>query len=353
MKQQVEQARWIGMLAVTAFALYVCWLMVKPFLSVLAWAVVLVIVFYPVHRRLAVRIARPGLRALVSCTLVVVVIVLPLIVLTTVVANELIQVIPQLPARISELLASPTSPFARISGWLQTRFGVDTVSSRAFMVDQLKQSSDWLLGSSLNVMGNIVNGIVQAFFVLFTMYYLFKDGDKIVDRLPSAMPLEREQSEAIIVRTKEVVSASVYGVVAIAAIQGFMGGIAFWILGIPSPLLWAVLMAFVCMIPVAGSFLVWAPLAIYLIMTGHWTKAIILIVWGALIISSVDNLLRPKLVGGQTRLHELLVFFAVLGGISVFGLLGIVLGPVMLAITLGLLRTFQIQPPPPPVSDSA
>lgn len=342
MTQRVEQARWIAVMAATAIAVYLCWLMLKPFLGVVAWAVVLVIVFYPVHRRLATRIRRPGLRALVSCLLVVLIIVLPLIVLTTVVAQELVNVIPNLPAQMSQLLNSPTSPFGRLSGWLQTRFGVDTVNSKAFVVDQLRQSSDWLLGSSLNVMGNIVGGIVRAFFVLFTMYYLFKDGDKIVDRLPAALPLHREQSEAIILRTKEVVSASVYGVVAIAAIQGFLGGIMFWILGIPSPLLWAVLMGFVCMIPLAGSFLVWLPLALYLMVTGHWTKAIILIVWGALVISTVDNLLRPKLVGGQTRLHELLVFFAVLGGISVFGLLGIVLGPVVLAITLGLLQTFQV-----------
>lgn len=342
MTQRVEQARWIAVMAATAIALYLCWLMLKPFLGVVAWAVVLVIVFYPVHRRLARRIKQPSLRALVSCLLVVLIIVLPLIVLTTVVAQELAKVIPNLPTQVSHLLNSPTSPLARGAGWLQDRFGIETISSKAFVVEHLKQSSEWLLGSSLNIMGNIVSGIVQAFFVLFTMYYLFKDGDKIVDRLPAALPLGKEQSEAIIVRTKEVVSASVYGVVAIAAIQGFLGGVMFWSLGIPSPLLWAVLMGFVCMIPLAGSFLVWLPLAIYLMATGHWTKAIILIVWGALVISTIDNLLRPKLVGGQTRLHELLVFFAVLGGISVFGLLGIVLGPVVLAITLGLLQTFRV-----------
>lgn len=329
-------------MAATAIALYLCWLMLKPFLGVVAWAVVLVIVFYPVHLRLARRINRPSLRALVSCLLVVLIIVLPLIVLTTVVAQELAKVIPNLPSQISQLLNSPTSPFGRASSWLQNRFGIDTVSSNAFVVDRLKQSGEWLLGSSLNVMGRFVSGIVQAFFVLFTMYYLFKDGDKIVDKLPAALPLPKEQSEAIILRTKEVVSASVYGVVAIAAIQGFLGGVMFWILGVPSPLLWAVLMGFVCMIPLAGSFLVWLPLAIYLMATGHWTKAIILIVWGGLVISTVDNVLRPKLVGGQTRLHELLVFFAVLGGISVFGILGIVLGPVVLAITLGLLHTFRV-----------
>ena len=350
MTQRVEQARWIAVMAATAIALYLCWLMIKPFLSVVAWAIVLVIVFYPIHKRLEDRIRHRGLRALVSCLLVVLVIVLPLVVLTTVLVEELVKVIPNLPSQTSELLNNPTSPFGRISGWLQARFGLDTVSSKAFVVDQLKQSSDWLLGSSLNLLRNIVGGIVKAFFVLFTMYYLFKDGDKIVDKLPAALPLGRKQSEAIIIRTQEVVSASVYGVVAIAGIQGILGGIMFWILGVPSPLLWAVLMAFVCMIPLAGSFLVWLPLAIYLIATGHWTKAIILIIWGALVISTIDNLLRPKLVGSQTRLHELLVFFAVLGGISVFGLLGIVLGPVVLAITLGLLQTFQVREEQP-VSD--
>lgn len=346
-KQQVEQARWIAMLAATAIALYLCWLMIRPFLGVLAWAIVLVIVFYPVHRRLSIRIKRRGLRALLSCLLVVLVIILPLTVLTAAIAQELVKVIPNLPSQISQLLNSESSPFGRLSSWAETRFGLDTVSSKAFIVDHLKQWSEGLLGSSLNLMGNIVSGIVKAFFVLFTMYYLFKDGDKIVNKLPAAMPLSRDQSEAIIARTQEVVSASVYGVVTIAAIQGVLGGIAFWILGIPSPLLWAVLLAFVCMIPVAGSFLVWLPWSIYLMATGHWTKAIILIVWGALIISTVDNFLRPKLVGGQTRLHELFIFFSVLGGLSVFGLLGIVLGPVVLAITLGLLRTFQSHPPSP------
>lgn len=341
MTKQVEQARWIAVLVATAIALYLCWLMMKPFLGVLAWAIVLVIVFYPVHRRLSRRIKRRGLRALLSCLLVVLIVVLPLIALTTVVAQELAKVIPNLPSHVSHLLNSQTSPFGRVISWIEARFGIETVSSKAFVVDHLKQSSEWLLGNSLNVMGNILGGIVRAFFVLFTMYYLFKDGDKIVDKLPAALPLRREQSEAIILRTKEVVSASVYGVVTIAAIQGLLGGIAFWILGIPSPLLWAVLMAFVCMIPLAGSFVVWLPLAIYLMATGHWTKAIILSVWGAVVISTVDNLLRPKLVGNQARLHELLIFFSVLGGISVFGLLGIVLGPVVLAITLGLLRTFQ------------
>lgn len=329
------------MLAATAIALYLCWLMLKPFMGVLAWAIVLVIIFYPVHKEIARRTQRRSLSALISCVLVVLVVVLPLILIGIAVGQELGKVVPNLPTNLSQLSSQQPAALGRFSGWLQGRFGFDVVGLQDFLVQQFKNVSERLLGASFSLMGNIVSGIVKAFFVVFTMYYLFRDGDKIVDRLPDALPLNRKQSEAIILRTQQVVSASVYGVVAIAAIQGLLGGIAFWILGIPSPVLWAVLMGFVCMIPVAGSFLVWLPLSIYLLLAGHWTKALLLVIWGALVISTLDNFLRPKLVGTQTKLHELFIFFAVLGGISVFGLLGLVLGPVVLAITLGLLQTFR------------
>jgi predicted PurR-regulated permease PerM len=341
-KQQVVQARWIAVLAVTAVALYLCWLMLRPFIGVLAWAIVLVIVFYPVHQRLKTRFRHPFWSAFLSCVLVVLLAVLPLTVLTVAVAEELSAALPNLPSQIASVMNPETSVLGRVSEWIRGRFGIDVSGSQQFMADQLQRSGQFLLGLSFNVAGNIATGIVKAFFVVFTMYYLFRDGDRIVSKLPAALPLERQQSEAIIMRIREVVSASVYGIVVIAALQGLLGGIAFWILGIPSPLLWAVLTTFVCMIPVLGSFLVWLPLAIYLMVNGHMTKAILLIVWGAVVISMIDNLLRPKWMKNQTRLHELLVFFSVLGGISVFGLLGIVLGPVVLAITLGLLQTFRV-----------
>jgi len=274
------------------------------------------------------------------------IVVLPLAFLTITVAQELASVVPNLPSQISQFMNTQTPLFGKISAWLQTRLGIDTLRSQEFLVEQLKRSSEFLLGFSWNLVGNILGGIVKAFFVVFTMYYLFRDGEQIVKKLPSALPVSAKQGEAIIIRTQQVVSASVYGVVTIAVLQGLLGGFAFWLLGVPSPLLWAVLMTFICMIPIAGSFLVWLPLSIYLMATGHWIKALLLIVWGALVVSTIDNFLRPKLIKNQTKLHELFVFFSVLGGISVFGLLGLVLGPVVLAITLGLLQTFR-----PPITE--
>jgi predicted PurR-regulated permease PerM len=341
MKEEVNQARWIGILAATGVALYLCWLMLRPFIGVLEWAAVLVIVFYPVHKRLAKKIRRRGVSALLSCLLVIIVIVLPLALLTMALADELRQVVPNLPPQLAQLGNTQTPVVGKVSAWIHDSLGVDMQRSQEFMLEQLKRSGEMMLGLSLSLMTNIVGGIVKAFFVVFTMYYLFRDGEKIVKALPGALPLSNHQSNAILGRISQVVSASVYGVVAIAMLQGLLGGLAFWVLGVPSPILWAVVLAFVCMIPVAGSFFVWLPASIYLVMTGHWTKALLLVLWGALVISTVDNFLRPKLIKNQTKLPELFVFFSVLGGMSVFGLLGIVLGPVVLAITLGLLDTFR------------
>lgn len=341
MKEEVTQARWIGILAATGVALYLCWLMLRPFIGVLEWAAVLVIVFYPVHKRLAKKIRRRGLSALLSSLLVIVVIVLPLVLLTMALTQEIAGVAKDLPAQLTQLMDPNASIVGRVSRWIHDHAGVDGGRSQAFVVDQLKIAGASLLGQSVGLLGNIVSSVVKAFFVIITMYYLFRDGDKIVRALPGALPLSNNQSKAILERVSQVVSASVYGVVTIAVLQGLLGGLAFWVLGVPSPVLWAVVLAFVCMIPIAGSFFVWLPASIYLVLGGHWTRGLLLILWGMLVVSTIDNFLRPKLIKDQTKLHELFVFFSVLGGMSVFGLLGIVLGPVVLAITLGLLDTFK------------
>src|SRR2546423_654234 len=173
------------------------------------------------------------------------------------------------------------------------------------------------------------------------MYYLFRDGERLRAAVHNLLPLEDRKAHEIIERTGEVIGASVYGVLVIATIQGVLGGLAFWALGLPSPLLWGVVMIFLSMIPVAGAFVVWVPAAIYLVIMGHWGKAVVLAAWGTLAIGMVDNVLRPKLVGERTRLHELLIFFSVLGGLQVFGIIGLVLGPVIVAITIALLDVLR------------
>ena len=342
-----RQVRWFGLLAATAVALYLCWSMLQPFIEVVLWAVVLVIVFFPVHRRIRARVGSPGWSAVLSCLLVIVVILVPLTLLTFAVVNELshfaqwLQQKPDGDAAAGGLL-DPNSPYAGpLVRWLGQYVDVSRLGSQEFIAERLKGVSGAIAARTLGFVGGAVGFVVEVFFVIFTMYYLFRDGERLRAAAHEMVPLSDDKAREIFERTGEVISASVYGVLVIAVIQGVLGGLAFWLLGLPSPLLWCVVMIFLSMIPMLGSFIVWVPAAVYLALTGHWAKALMLAAWGALFIGSIDNFLRPKLVGEKTRLHELLIFFSVLGGLQVFGVIGIVLGPVIVAITLALLDVLR------------
>jgi predicted PurR-regulated permease PerM len=346
-----RQVRWFGLLAATAAALYLCWLMLQPFVEVVLWAVVLVIVFFPVHRRIQARVGSPGWSALLSCLLVILVILVPLTLLTFAIVNELsdfAQMLQPKPdgtggaAGAAAGLFDPNSPYIGPAvRWLGQYVDITKLTSQAFIAERLKGVSGAIASRTLGFVGGAVGFVVEVFFVIFTMYYLFRDGERLREAAYGMVPLSDEKAREIFDRTGEVIGASVYGVLVIAVIQGVLGGLAFWALGLPSPLLWGVVMIFLSMIPMLGAFIVWVPAAIYLVLTGHWVKAVMLAVWGALVIGSVDNFLRPKLVGERTRLHELLIFFSVLGGLQVFGVLGIVLGPVIVAITIALLDVLR------------
>jgi predicted PurR-regulated permease PerM len=335
------QARWLALLFVTAVALYLCWLMLQPFLDVLLWALVLVIVFYPVHRRILARTKSPSWAALLSSALVIVTILVPLTLVTLAVVREVMSLAQYLQDN-SKALLDPNSPLlGGILSRLEPYVNLDRLRSQEFIAERLRGLSGTIAGRTLGFLGGFVGGLVQTFFVIFTMYYLFRDGERLRASLRGALPLAGGQANDIFQRTSEVIAASVYGVLVIATIQGVIGGIAFWLLGLPSPLLWCVVMILLSMIPMLGSFIVWVPAAIYLAATGQWAKAAILVVVGLFVIGTIDNFLRPKLVGERTRLHELLIFFSVLGGLQVFGILGLVLGPVIVAITFALLEVYR------------
>ncbi|HEX8284751.1 MAG TPA: AI-2E family transporter [Pyrinomonadaceae bacterium] len=347
-----RQVRWFGLLAATAVALYLCWSMLQPFVEVVLWAIVLVIVFFPVHKRILARVGSPGWSAVLSCLLVIVVILVPLTLLTFAVGNELASFAQMLKPKEGETgggaaaaaagLLDPNSPYlGPVVRWLGQYFDLSKLDSQKFISERLEGLSGAIASRTLGFVGGFVGFVVEVFFVIFTMYYLFRDGERLRAAAYEMVPLSDSKAREIFDRTGEVISASVYGVLVIAVIQGVLGGLAFWVLGLPSPLLWGVVMIFLSMIPMLGAFIVWVPAAIFLAVTGHWPKALILAVWGGLVIGSVDNFLRPKLVGERTRLHELLVFFSVLGGLQVFGVLGIVLGPVIVAITLALLDVLR------------
>lgn len=334
-----DQARWIILLATLAGAFYLCWLMLKPFIGVLLWAAVLTMSFDPIHRRLLDRTKSPNLSAMLACLFVVLAIGVPAGLLTWAIIHELTPAVMSVEAGMSGLL-DPNSP---ISGpaiaWLGEH--VDLAQLRAQVTEQVGGIGTALASRTIGIVGGVLGTFIQGVFVVFVMFYLFRDGKQVRAALSSAIPLRHRQTYGIFMRTREVVGASVYGVLVISVIQGALGGVAFYALGLPSAVLWSVAMMFLSLIPLTGAFIVWIPAAIFLAVSGAWIKATLLTLWGVFVIGLIDNFLRPKLVGERAKLHELFIFFAVLGGLQVFGLLGIVLGPVVLAIALALFDAFR------------
>lgn len=339
--QQARQARWLALLAITTIALYLCWRMLQPFVDVLIWAVVLVLVFHPAHRQIATKLRRPALSALLSTVLVLATVVAPLVLLGSALVRELSSVATT--ESMKGFLDHPVDSPAvqRVLAFLQRYVDVDQLFSPEAIRNGLTKVSQAVVTQTAGVVGGVLGFVMKAFFVMFTMFYLFRDGDIAAARLRDMLPVDGATAHELLVRTSDTVTASVYGVFVIAIIQGTLGGLMFWFLGMPSALLWGVVMTVFSAIPMLGAFVVWVPAAIYLAVTGAVAKAIALTVWGAVVIGLVDNFLRPRLVGHKTRMHDLLIFFSVLGGLQVFGMMGLLIGPVIVAITMGLIDLYR------------
>jgi predicted PurR-regulated permease PerM len=181
-----------------------------------------------------------------------------------------------------------------------------------------------------------VGFIVDLFITLYLAFFLIRDGDRLAGKLRNAVPLDMAQRKELEEKFTVVIRATVKGNLLIAALQGFLGGLSFWFLGVQGALLWAVVMAFLSLLPAVGAALVWAPVALYFLFTGALWQSAALVAWGILVIGLVDNLLRPMLVGKDTRLPDYMVLMATLGGMAVFGINGFVLGPVIAAMFIAV-----------------
>lgn len=337
------QSQWILQAALTAIALYLCWTILRPFLSVLLWASVMTLVFYPAYTWWLRRLRRAWLAALVTTGFVILTIVVPMIAVSSAVIRQLQGTASSVQERFAALLADPqqTARLQQVFDLASEYLGVDKTQVTEGLQQAVTTASGFLVQGTVNVLGGALGFVVSTFFVMFTMYYLFKDGARAVAVITDMLPLDRERGNLLVAHTGDIISASIYGVVVIAVVQGTLGGVMFWMLGLPSPVVWGVVMIVFATIPMLGTFVVWVPAAIFLAVTGHWLKAVVLTGWGALVIEMVDNFLRPRLVGQRAQMHELLIFFSVLGGLQVFGVLGILLGPVIVALGLALFEAFR------------
>jgi predicted PurR-regulated permease PerM len=330
----------IFLLTLTAISLYLSYLLFRPFLSPMLSALVIGIVFFPVHSRMQRLIGSPSLAALLSTLLVMLIIIIPAVLIVLAVIQEvsgLKSLIDQKSIESGSFSLLVNQLLDRPLQWVSQYVNISQFNIFEALRSRLDDLSSFLLNEMGVILGSVTSFAVNTVITIFTLFFIFREGKSMRRRVAAVAPLTPGQVEKLFNGVENTIIGTVYGGLVVAAVQGMMVGAALWLFKIPSPVLWGAVAAFFALLPLVGTAAVWLPAAIYLLATGHYVQAIILIGWGAGVVGTVDNILRPYLISGRVQMHTLLIFFAVFGGVTVFGFLGLFIGPVILAVTITLL----------------
>jgi predicted PurR-regulated permease PerM len=327
---------------------YLLYRILSPYLYSLAWAVIFTIVFFPLYTRLNKLFRhRRGLAAITMTILVIIVIILPSGFLLNLLANELIDVYHYFDNYIRE--GKHLTFFEGLKKWaifqrlwdvLNRYLDLSQIDFGTLVLSQLKRLSLYAANQTSTFVKGLTSVIFQFFLMAVAIFYLFRDGEVIMEKIKTLIPFSSRQKKNILTRMADMIQATIYGGIVVALIQGGLGGLSFLVLGLPSPIFWGAVMALLSFLPVVGPFLVWFPACVILFAQGYLLKAIVLCIWGATVVSLSDNFLRPILISGRTQVHTLLLFFGVLGGLKVFGFLGFIMGPLVITICLGMLDIY-------------
>jgi len=321
------------LVAITAAFLWI----LQPFFGAILWSIAAAILFGPLHLRLRAALGkRQNLAAALMVLLVVLVVILPIILVGASLGQQAAFVYDRVQSgeldfalylkRILEILPNGVSDFLNFFG-----LGNPTTTIRK-LTETIAKSSPLIGARAVGIGLGAFDFAVSLAVMLYLLFFLLRDGDRLLRSARAAVPIRPERADILLDRISQVVRATVKGGIAVATVQGMLGGLAFWILGIPGPLLWAAVMTFLSLLPAVGAAIVWAPVAVYLLATGSVWQGLSLIAFGVLVIGLVDNLLRPFLVGKSAKLPDYIVLITTLGGIEVFGLNGFVIGPLIAAI---------------------
>ncbi len=329
---------------------YLLYQIFAPFLTPLAWAAIFAAFFYSRHKRLEARFGKTG-GASMSTSAVALIIVVPFVLIVMLFIQEATQTLGSI-----DMAAGGSRELDRVQrwwGWLQRqRFGrgipnLDVV---------LKMGASRIAGLVTEGAGflarSVVMMIVNVIIMLFALFFFFRDGDAIMGRLRRVLPFDPSFREGRIRETAELIKASISSGIIVALVQGAVGGIAFGVLGLGAPVFWGVIMAFFSLFPL-GAWIVWLPVSIWLLVSGEIGRGVALLAIGAGGISLIDNFLRPILLAGRTEMNGLLVFVSLLGGMATFGLIGLVLGPVIMATAISFVEAYATERRELTVTDDA
>ena len=332
-----------------AAILYGLYLIFKPFFVPIVWAVILSTTFYYWYERLCEKLHCPrGLGAFLMLVLLSLLLILPMLWILFMLAEQSVDLYHYLQTQAgyaSDLKTSISGSkfFTDMLEWLSRWVDIRQLDLREQILKGLQFISSFLVEQSSNIVGGLFSFIVDFLIMMVTMYYLFKEGNSVYKAIKEISPLPDEYEDMVVNQFRDVSKATLYGNVMTALSQGAVGSILFASVGLSGSLLWGALMAMLSFVPMVGSFLVWGPAGLYLLSTGHPTKAIIVWIGGAVLVASLDNILKPIFIKGKADMHALLIFFSVFGGMGAFGFLGLVLGPLVVALFLTFLNLYKME----------
>ncbi|MES2537699.1 MAG: AI-2E family transporter [Pseudomonadota bacterium] len=335
------------LLLLTVVSIAFVWILM-PFYGAVFWGTVLAILFAPFHRQVLISMGqRRNLAAIVTLLVCLVIVIFPLSVITASLVQEGSVIYGKIRSGEMNFGLYFQQAISALPQWIVSmldRFGLGNIPAlQQKLSTAVTQGSQAIASQALLIGQNTFEFLTSFVIMLYLLFFLLRDGASLSGKIKQAIPLSMEQKRQLFSKFATVIRATVKGNIIVAATQGLLGGLIFWFLGIQGALLWGVLMAFLSLLPAIGAALIWAPVAIYFLLTGAIWQGVTLIAFGVLVIGLVDNILRPILVGKDTQMPDYVVLISTLGGMALFGLNGFVIGPVIAAMFIAAWDLFSLE----------
>jgi predicted PurR-regulated permease PerM len=327
--------RLLALLVTTAIGLYVCYLLILPFLPALVWALMAAVLAAPVHRAMASRLRHPNLSAAISVMLLFLVVFVPLALVAQHLGSTFQAGIATGQAQLASNTLQETIQRHPWFAWVDATFDRENVATI------LNNIGSWLTELATSFVRASVANVITLMLTFYLLFYFLRDHRQALRQARRLSPFTHSETSHLFHRAAETIRGVFYGTIITAAVQGALGGLMFWLVGLPNPLFWGVVMAMLSIIPVLGAFVIWIPAAAYLAMTGAWVQAAVVVAYGSIVIGGIDNVLHPALAGGRLRLHTVPVFISIVGGLILFGASGLIIGPLAMSMTIAILEIWR------------
>ena len=334
--------------ALLSLILYSAFLILTPFLTAITWAVILAILVYPLYAwLLQLMRGRATLAAITVIVVITFIVIAPGVELVRFLADEAVSLVQSVRSLLDEegkqeWLAKPW--VQQVLGWwnmVSFRLVDFKINWKELLVQGAQSSSTFLVTQVKGIAQNVLAFTINFIVALFTLFFVLRDGAEFLSRVQRLLPMDREHQERLLRNIVDVVTAVVHGTLVVATVQGLLAGLAYWVLGVPFAALWGVVTAFAALLPIGGSTMVTVPASIYLFLQGETVRGVILLVWSLGVVGMVDNILKPLLIGNRLGVPVLFLFFGILGGLALFGAVGIILGPALFALLRALLDLYS------------